>query len=59
MKRNPSKPKIKRQGANLSRVFETLKVDDFKTTLANFEYTHMLKRTWANFDSGATKKATR
>ncbi len=52
MKRSPSKPKIKRQSANLSRVFESFKSDDFKITLASYEYQHMLKRTWTSWDTG-------
>jgi len=50
MKRNPSQPKIQRE-KKLSRVFETLKVGDFKNTLANFDYTQALKRNWADFNT--------
>ena len=55
MKRNPSKSKIGRKNINVSKVFETLTADDFKTTLANFEYTHMLKRTWSDISNGSKR----
>ena len=54
MKRNPTKSKIKRE-TNLSKVFETVSANDLKVTIANAEYTQLLKRNWADFNTSVKK----
>ena len=57
MRRNPSKPKMGERKGNFARSLETIRVEDLRYTLANFDYAHMLKLNWCDFDSGRTKRA--
>jgi len=43
MRRNPSKPKMGERKGNFARSLETIRVEDLRYTLANFDYAHMLK----------------